>query len=61
MKSYLTCPHNNVQSFTEYCLDCGYNIWTTVEEYKESLKKQVESRGIYPEIKKLEEMLGIER
>jgi hypothetical protein len=21
------CPHNNVQQFTECCLDCGKNIW----------------------------------
>lgn len=41
MKSYLDCPHNNVQQFTECCLDCGYNIYTTKEEYYLDLQRQV--------------------
>jgi len=40
MKSFLDCPHNNVQQFTEYCLDCGYNIYTTKEEYYLDLQRQ---------------------
>lgn len=32
IKKFLSCPHHNVQSFTEYCLDCGENIYTTAEE-----------------------------
>ena len=40
--SFLDCPHNNVQDFTECCLDCGYNIWTTKDEYKKDLRKRLE-------------------
>lgn len=32
LKKFLACPHRNVQSFTEYCLDCGENRYTSVEE-----------------------------
>ena len=45
-KSYLTCPHINVQQFTEYCLDCGYNIWTTKKEYLADLKQLERRLGI---------------
>lgn len=27
------CPHKNVQQFTEWCFDCGRNIYETDEEY----------------------------
>lgn len=40
LNNYLTCPHRNVQSFTEYCLDCGWNIWTTEKEYYAELKRR---------------------
>jgi hypothetical protein len=39
MKSFLDCPHKNVQQFTECCLDCGYNVYTTKEEYLAELRK----------------------
>lgn len=32
LKKFLACPHYNVQSFTEYCLDCGENRYTSAEE-----------------------------
>lgn len=32
IKKFLACPHHNVQSFTEYCFDCGENRYTTVAE-----------------------------
>ena len=56
-KSYLTCSHKNVQEFTECCLDCGWNIYTTEEEYYEELKKEARrKKGFVPDkIKKLED------
>ena len=56
-RSFLTCPHKNVQQFTEYCLDCGYNIYTTKEEYLEGLRARTHDK----EIKALEKKLGIKR
>lgn len=38
--SYLDCPHRNVQEYTEYCLDCGYNIYTTREQYLADLRRK---------------------
>ena len=61
--SFLDCPHNNVQQFTECCLDCGYNIYTTKEEYLQELKKEADRKGvdkITKEIRELEKELGIE-
>jgi predicted transcriptional regulator len=55
--SFLTCPHENVQQFTEYCFDCGYNIWTTEKEYLKDLRKQAGAT----EIDKLEKKLGIKK
>ncbi len=51
----MRCPHNNVQQFTECCLDCGRNVYESDEEYLHylrSLKKD-------DEIEKLERELGI--
>jgi len=58
-KSFLDCPHDNVQQFTECCLDCGYNIYTTREEYLNDLKKQAIKKGVDPEVRDLEKKLGI--
>lgn len=35
MKNFLECKHTNVQQFTDYCLDCGWNVWTTEAEYRQ--------------------------
>ena len=62
-KSFLDCPHNNVQDFTECCMDCGYNVWTTKKEYLADLKRQAERDGVDDAtraIRKLEKRLGIE-
>lgn len=32
LKRFLACKHYNVQSFTEYCLDCGENRYTSPEQ-----------------------------
>lgn len=58
-KSFLTCPHNNVQQFTECCLDCGYNIYTTKEEYYHELLKKLDKEDKH--IHDLEDKLGIKR
>jgi hypothetical protein len=58
-KSYLTCPHNRVQQFTDCCLDCGYNIWTTEKQYLEELRKEANESEHTSEIQKLERKLGI--
>lgn len=54
--SFLDCPHNNVQEFSDWCLDCGYNIYTTEEQYLADLKEKNRKN----EIRKLEKQLGIE-
>ena len=62
-KSFLDCPHNNVQQFTECCLDCGYNIYTTKKEYLADLKRNASLKGVDNttiEIRELEKRLGIE-
>lgn len=46
MLSFLDCPHRRVQDFTECCLDCGYNMYTTKEEYLKDLQQQLEAKGI---------------
>jgi hypothetical protein len=56
-RSFLTCPHKNIQQFTEVCLDCGYNIYTTEQEYLEDLRKKAGNE----EIRKLEKKLKIKR
>lgn len=61
-RSFLDCPHNNVQDFTECCLDCGYNVYMSKEEYLESLKEDARRAGKDPEteeIRKYERKLGI--
>ena len=57
-KSFLDCKHENVQEFTECCLDCGYNIWTTKKEYLKDLQRQAGGKNV-EEIRKLEKQLGI--
>jgi hypothetical protein len=32
LKKFLNCPHRHVQQFTEVCLDCGENIYTSARE-----------------------------
>jgi hypothetical protein len=44
--SFLDCPHNNVQEYSECCLDCGYNIYTTNTEYLNSLNKELLRKGL---------------
>lgn len=43
-RSFLDCPHHNVQQFTECCLDCGYNIYTTQAEYEADLAAQLRAQ-----------------
>lgn len=64
--SFLDCPHRNVQQFTECCLDCGHNTWTTEKEYLQWLKDEVKRNRelndpTIKEIRRLEEQLGIQR
>lgn len=40
MPDFLDCPHRNVQTFTEFCLDCGWNIWTTDKQYYEEMARR---------------------
>ena len=66
-KSFLNCPHNNVQEYTECCLDCGYNRYISKEEYLLDLQKQIEQRDrrvweedpVVKEIRKAEKTLGV--
>lgn len=39
-KSFLTCPHNDVQQLTIHCTDCGHNIYMTKKEYLKEPKKE---------------------
>lgn len=39
-KSFLDCPHNDVQQYTECCYDCNYNIYMSNEEYLDKLQKK---------------------
>lgn len=55
--SYLDCPHKNIQQFSECCLDCGYNIYTTEAEYLKDLKREAGDHT--DEIRRLERKLGI--
>lgn len=58
MISFLDCEHRNTQSYTEYCLDCGYNTHTTKEQYLKDLRQKVEdSDPVVAEIRKLEKIL----
>lgn len=58
--SFLDCPHRNVQTYTEYCLDCGHNLWTTKEQYLKELRKQDEDNDpVVKNIRALEKKLGI--
>jgi hypothetical protein len=59
-QSYITCKHKNVQSFTECCLDCGYNVWTTDKDYLKELQNEAREPGI-TSIRVLEKLLGITR
>ena len=60
--SFLTCPHKNVQQFTECCLDCGYNIWMTEKEYLKKLEEEAREKNVLnKKITNLEDKLGIKR
>jgi hypothetical protein len=58
-QSFLTCKHKNVQQFTECCLDCGYNVYTTEKEYLADLRKQAGITEHTEEIRALEQRLKI--
>jgi hypothetical protein len=45
-RDFLNCPHRNVQQFTECCLDCGENIWTTEEDYLRRERERARRRQI---------------
>lgn len=55
--SFLDCPHKRVQDFTECCLDCGYNIYTSETEYLDSLRAD-DNSPTRKEIRELEYRLG---
>lgn len=68
MISYLDCPHHNIQQFTECCLDCGYNIYTSKSEYLKDLKRKLADRyrrevesSLEAEIRQREQQLEIPR
>ena len=44
--SFLDCPHNNVQQFTEMCLDYGFNIYMTKKEYLKYLEQEAVRKGV---------------
>jgi hypothetical protein len=39
LEKYLSCPHRNVQQYTEVCLDCGENIYTTESQIRQEESK----------------------
>jgi len=43
--SFLDCKHDIVQTFTECCQVCGYNIHISDKEYLDDLRKQVKRNG----------------
>jgi hypothetical protein len=58
--SFLDCKHINMQSFTECCLDCGYNVYTTKAQYLADLQRQVDDADpVVKNIRFLEKKLGI--
>jgi hypothetical protein len=63
LRSFLTCHHRNVGVYTEFCMDCGYNIYTTEQEYLEDLRRRAAGGDAAKriEIEALEDKLGIER
>lgn len=58
-KSFLDCPHNNVQAFSEFCLDCGYNVYTANKDYLRDLQRQTGEPENNKAIRALEKKLGI--
>jgi hypothetical protein len=61
MKSFLDCPHKNIQQFTECCLDCGYNIWTTEAEYLKDLERKYNTSPLKEAIRALEMKVNYRR
>ncbi len=58
--SFLDCPHQNVCGYTMYCIDCGYNIYMTKEEYLNELRAACpKESALIKEIRELEAALGI--
>lgn len=39
----MACPHNNVQQYTEICLDCGVGIYESEAERVARLRREVSS------------------
>lgn len=39
LEKFLACKHYNVQSFTEYCMDCGENRYISEKEILEQERK----------------------
>lgn len=31
LEKFLACPHKRIQQYSECCLDCGENVYTTPE------------------------------
>lgn len=58
--SFIDCAHHAVQQFTDYCLECGYNINMTNEQYLAELTREVrEQDPTIQKIRAMEKKLGI--
>lgn len=54
------CSHQNIQQFTEICLDCGRNIHETDEEFLIDLHRRLKQKGVKKsDLEHLEKHLGI--
>lgn len=55
--SFLDCVHRDVQSYTMRCLECGYHIHMSKDEYRKDLQRQIDLQDA--DIRALERRLGI--
>jgi hypothetical protein len=59
MKSFIDCDHRNADGDTCECPDCGYNVWTTRNEYLNDLRRRAAKWPDLTEVRNLEKQLGI--
>lgn len=61
-QSYLTCDHDE-DGYTCCCCKCGYNVYTTEEEYLADIAEEagVSKHDSDYKIDKIEKKLGIKR
>lgn len=43
IERFQSCKHRNMQTFTECCLDCGENVYTTMQEMIEQDNREKRS------------------